>query len=263
MSTGSRIMIVEDDEIITNLISLMLEKKGYVIAEKVSAGEAAVLKSAEVNPDLVLMDINLNGLMDGITAARYIFSFFHIPVLFLTGLYDEHLLERAKASESYGYILKPFTENGVISNIEIALHNSRIHKPFLEKFGIGEPKKIMMMTETMVITDIKGRIVFVNPSACRLLDSTDTNLMMKPFKTTVQLIHEQTREQVKDLVADVVRQMLVVSHEIDTVLVTRAGKHRAVDVVARPLKDDLDKIFGVIILIKEKMPGEVPLKKVL
>jgi PAS domain S-box-containing protein len=261
MSTGSRIMIAEDDEIIANLISLILEKKGYLIAAKVSAGEEAVLKSAEVTPDLVLMDINLNGMMDGVTAARYIFSLFHLPVIFLTGLFDDHLLERAKVSEPYGYILKPFTDKGLISNIEIALHNNNIHKQFLEKFGIGDPKKIMMMTEAMIITDIKGRVIFFNPSTCRLFDQTENNMIMKPFKNTVVLFNEKTREQLKDLVVDVVRQILVVSHEVDTMLVTKSGKQKPVSVVASPLKDDQNELLGVIILIKEKVPVEVEPKK--
>jgi len=260
MSTGSRIMIAEDDEIIANLISLILEKKGYLIAAKVSAGEEAVLKSAEVTPDLVLMDINLNGMMDGVTAARYIFSLFHLPVIFLTGLFDDHLLERAKVSEPYGYILKPFTDKGLISNIEIALHNNNIHKQFLEKFGIGDPKKIMTMAESMIITDIKGRLIFFNPSACRLLDQPENNLMMKPFKTTVQLVNEQTREQLKDPVSDVVRQMLAVSYEVNTMLVTKSGKQKPVSVVARPLMDDLNILAGVVIQIRERVPKEVQTK---
>jgi CheY-like chemotaxis protein len=260
MSAGSRIMIVEDDEIIADLISLMLEKKGYLTTATISAGEVALLKSVEMNPDLVLMDINLNGMMDGITAARYIFSLFHVPVIFLTGLFDEHLLERAKASESYGYIMKPFTENTLISNIEIALHNNSIHKQFLEKSGIGDPKKIMTMAEALIITDMKGRVIFFNPSACRLLDLAENNLMMKTFRNVVQLINGKTREQVKDPVVDVIRQKLVVSHEGSTILVTKSAKQKPVSVDARPLNDDQNHIIGVSILLKEMIPVERQIK---
>lgn len=263
MSAGSRIMIVEDDEIIADLISLMLEKKGYLTTATISAGEVALLKSAEMNPDLVLMDINLNGMMDGITAARYIFSLFHIPVIFLTGLYDERLLERAKVSESYGYIMKPFTENTLISNIEIALHNNTIHKKFLEKFGIGDPKKIMTMGEAMIVVDMKGRVIFFNPSACRLLDLAEANLIMKPFRNVVQLINGETREQARDPVADVIRQKLIVSHEGTTILVTKSAKQKPVSIDARPLNDDQNHIIGVSILIKEIVPAELQIKRVI
>jgi PAS domain S-box-containing protein len=262
MSTGSRIMIVEDDEIIVNLISFMLEKKGYTTAAKVSTGEEAVLKSAEVNPDLVLMDINLNGLMDGITAARYIFSLFHIPVLFLTGLFDDTLLERAKASEPYGYLLKPVTEKELVSSIEIALHNHAIHKSFLEKFGLGDPKKTMDSAEAIIITDLKDRIVFFNTSACRLLDQMDNDLIMKPLKNTVQLINGQTSEQLRDPVFEVVRQKIVVSYESNTVLVTKSGKPKPVGVSARPLLDDQNELIGVIIQIREKTVAEAHPPKV-
>ena len=82
MTVAARIMIFEDDEIIASLITRILEKNGYTIAAKVSSGEESILRSSEVIPDLTLMDIHLNGLMDGITAARFIFSIFRFPVIF-------------------------------------------------------------------------------------------------------------------------------------------------------------------------------------
>ena len=77
-----RILIVEDDEIICNLITTMLEKKGYAVVGKISSGEEAIVKAAELEPDLVLMDIHLEGVMDGVAAARYIFQLFHYPDCF-------------------------------------------------------------------------------------------------------------------------------------------------------------------------------------
>jgi len=79
MAPIPRILIVEDDEIICNLITTMLERRGYSVVGRISSGEEAIVKAAELEPDLVLMDINLSGQMDGVSAARYIFPALPVP----------------------------------------------------------------------------------------------------------------------------------------------------------------------------------------
>lgn len=257
MTAGSRIMVVEDDEIISNLITLILEKKGFHIAARVSSGEEAVLRSADAFPDLILMDINLNGLMDGITAGKYIFSLFHVPIIFLTGLCDDQLLERAKAAQPYGYIIKPFTEKELVSNITIALHNHEIRKQFFDKFIMGDTKKILTALDSVIVTDLKGRIVFFNPYTIRLLEMSENELMMVPSKSVLTLVNDQTNELLPDPVPAVVDQMLVVTYEFNTVLVTRNGRQKPVSVTVRPFKDEKNDLIGIIILIKEKTLAQI------
>ena len=257
MAAAHQIMVVEDDEIIANLITLLLEKNGYHVAAKVSSGEDAVLRAADLHPDLILMDINLNGLMDGITAARFIFSLFHFPVIFLTGFCDEHLIDRAKDAQPYGYILKPFTENDLTSNITLALHNHEIRKQYLDKFVVGDTKKILTALEAVVVTDLKGRIVYINPYTTRLLELPEQELMMIPSKTNITLINSQTQEPIRDPVPEVVQQMLVVTFEFNTALVTRTGKQKPVSVIVRPLKDDQNELFGVVLIIREKTLSQI------
>lgn len=257
MTAAHQIMVVEDDEIIANLITLILERKGYHVTGKVSSGEEAVIRAADLHPDLVLMDINLNGLMDGITAARFIFSLFHFPVIFLTGYCDDHLLERAKSAQPYGYILKPFNENELVSNITLALHNHEIRVQYLDKFVVGDTKKILTALEAVIVTDLKGRIVFINPYTTRLLELSENDLMMKSSKTAITLINTQTHDPVTDPIPEVVEQMLVVTHEFNTALVTHNGKQKPVSVTVRPLKDDQNDLFGVVMILREKTLSEI------
>jgi len=257
MTAARQILVVEDDEIIANLITLILEKKGYHVSGKVSSGEDAVIRAADLHPDLVLMDINLSGLMDGITAARFIYSLFHFPVIFLTGYCDEHLLERAKAAQPYGYLIKPFTENELISNIALALHNHEIRSQYLDRFVIGDTKKILTALEAVIVTDLKGRIVFINPYTTRLLELPEKDLMMKSSKTMITLINTQTKDPVIDPVPEVVQQMIVVTHETNTALVTHNGKQKPVSVTVRPLKDDQNELFGVIVILREKTLSQI------
>ena len=122
----AQILIAEDDGIVALDIKSRLQVLGYSVAASVASGKEAILKAKADNPDLVLMDIHLQGEMDGIEAAGQIQSQLNIPVVYLTAYADEKLLERAKITEPFGYILKPFEERGLHSTIEIALYKYKM-----------------------------------------------------------------------------------------------------------------------------------------
>lgn len=125
MITQARIMIVEDEEIVADDIRTSLEKMGYAVCAVAATGEEAVKKAVETRPDLVLSDIMLQGAMDGTQAAEQIRAQVNIPVIYLTAYADGETLERAKITEPYGYIIKPFQDREVQIAIEIALYKSR------------------------------------------------------------------------------------------------------------------------------------------
>ena len=257
MAAPVRILIVEDDEIISNLISVILEKKGYAVAGKVTSGEDAIMRAAELQPDLVLMDISLSGAFDGITAAQYIYTIFRIPVIFLTGQCDDAILARAKATEPYGFLLKPFTSNEIVSNIEIALYNHGIRKRYFDKAALWDMNKIMAALEAVLITDTKGRIIFLNPYSCRLLDVLEKDALAKPLRKVLILVNKQTGERINDPALDVLKDKIAVSYELNTVLVSLANKKRFVALTARPVKDDKNEMIGVSIQIREKTLTEI------
>jgi len=261
MAPIPRIFIVEDDEIISNLITTMLERKGYSVVGKVGSGEEAIRQVAELEPDLVIMDINLSGQLDGIATARYIFQLFHYPIIFLTGMYDESLLERAKGAQPLGYILKPFTDKELGSNVELALYNHAFRKKFLDAYPIGVPKKIMMALDAILVLDLKGRIVFFNPYTSRILDLPENQILMHHWREVMMLVHDQTGEELKDPVPEVVKQMLVVTNEFNTAIVTRSNKSRKVSVIVRPIKDDHNELIGLLMLIREKTLDQIKMAK--
>nr|WP_242035585.1 MULTISPECIES: ATP-binding protein [unclassified Leptolyngbya] len=114
-------MIVEDERVVARDIEKRLKKLGYVVSESVASGEEAIAKVAELRPDLVLMDIRLKGHMDGIEAAEQIRTDFDTPVIYLTAYADDATLQRAKVTEPFGYIVKPFDERDLQVAIEVAL----------------------------------------------------------------------------------------------------------------------------------------------
>ncbi len=120
--SNKKILIVEDESIIAEDISDSLISRGYSITGIVYSGEEAIEHAAEFRPDLVLMDVNLQGEIDGITAAEEIRARFQIPVVYLTAYADENTLRRVNATKPFGYIVKPFEEKNLHTTIQIALH---------------------------------------------------------------------------------------------------------------------------------------------
>ena len=133
-----RIMVVEDEGITAMRIQKSLEKMGYIVTSTLFSGEEAVKKASEDKPNLVLMDIILEGKMDGIEAAGHIHSRDNIPVVYLTALSDEEMMKRIKETRPFGYIVKPFDERELSIVVEIAFYKHemeqrlRQHKDELE-----------------------------------------------------------------------------------------------------------------------------------
>ena len=133
MLNKAKIIIAEDENIIAKDIQKTLERLGYEVLRTVRSGEAIIKNTEELKPDLVLMDIILDGEMNGIEAAEKIMNVFHIPVIYLTALADNETLQRAKITEPFGYVLKPFDERSLHSSIEMALYKHKINFQLKER----------------------------------------------------------------------------------------------------------------------------------
>lgn len=160
----SQILIAEDENIVALDIQEALKGAQYDVLGIVSSGRDAVKTASERKPDLVLMDIRLKGEVDGVQAATQIREKYDIPVIYLTAYSDENTLQRAKLTEPYGYLLKPFEKEALHTTIEMALHKHKTERELKESRrwlaailrGIGD---------AVVATDAHGRITFMNPVA--------------------------------------------------------------------------------------------------
>lgn len=123
-----KILVVEDESIIALNIKKKLKSFGYTVPAIVSTGEEAIKMTEITFPDLILMDVMLKGDMDGVQAIEEIRKRFDIPVIYLTAYSDDEVLERAKLTQPYGYIVKPFKANDLRTNIEIALYKHKMEK---------------------------------------------------------------------------------------------------------------------------------------
>ncbi|HXX64774.1 MAG TPA: response regulator, partial [Bacteroidota bacterium] len=158
---AARILLVEDENIVARDICSRLGTFGYDVIPPVATGEEALAHARVHRPDLVLMDIMLRGPMDGIEAAQQLRRELDIPVVYLTAYVDDKNLQRAKVTEPFGYLLKPFEERELHITIEIALYKHRIEQQLRESNAFNE-LLIQTIPFGMDIVDEEGRILFVS-----------------------------------------------------------------------------------------------------
>jgi signal transduction histidine kinase len=191
--TRARILVVEDERIVAKDISKRLSDLGYKVVASVSSGEAAIETAREAQPDLVLMDVQLKGQVDGIEAAEKIRLDYNIPVIYLTAYADENTLQRAKVTEPFGYIIKPFDERDLHAAIEIALRRrlaeSAVRVALEKERELGELKSRFW---SMVAHEFRRPMTDISASA-QLLEQYSHQLPEAKRREYLYLIQEAVR----------------------------------------------------------------------
>ena len=162
-----RILVVEDELLVARDIAEQLTLLGYQPIGHTATGEEALQLAAQHRPDLVLMDIQLAGAMDGIAAALALRTQMSVPVVFLTAFDADDILARAKLAEPYGYLLKPFSERELRTVLEMALYKCQVEARLRES---AERTQAILdnMVDGVVTLNTQGRVESCNPAACRI-----------------------------------------------------------------------------------------------
>ena len=161
---SARILVIEDDHIVARDIQRQLTRIGHTVVWSTSHGDDTLLLTLRTQPDLVLMDIRLEGDTDGVDAACRIRDECHVPVVFLTAYADDETERRASQAGSFGYILKPFEELQLRTIVKMALNKRRAERKLREseRRFVATPSSI---GDAVVATDGEGRITFMNSVA--------------------------------------------------------------------------------------------------
>lgn len=186
-----RLYIVEDERIIAIDLQRRLERLGYEICGTDASGEAALIGIEKQRPDLVLMDIVLQGEIDGIDVAIQIKANYNIPVIFLTAYTDSKTLDRAKAASPLGYILKPFKERELATMLEMALFKSVADSRIREKEQLFSAI-LNSTTDAILVIGPHKEILFMNPEAEQLLEVTDQVARNRSVKELFTLFDMET-----------------------------------------------------------------------
>nr|HPN11629.1 PAS domain S-box protein [Spirochaetota bacterium] len=152
------------DELVTmELIREVLQSRGYAVTDAAANGDDALASIERETPDLILMDIRIKGGLDGIELTRIVNEKYRVPVIYLTAFADRKTVERAKTAESYGYLIKPFGEMELVTNIEIALYKHRLDR----RLRVSENRYRSLfetMKDAVYTHDMSGKILDFNPA---------------------------------------------------------------------------------------------------
>lgn len=246
----AKIMVVEDEGIIAQDIKNCLENLGYVVPDVVYTGRDAIERAEALHPDLVLMDIVLKGEMDGIETAAEIRERFSIPIVYLTAYEDDKTLKRAKLTEPLGYILKPFEERYLRSNIEMALYKHKMELKLREnERWLGTI--LRSVGDAVVVTDSLGNVRFMNPVAEVLTGWNFNDAYGKNLKEIFNIVNENTKAPVENPVAKVLHDNVVLGRSNHSILISRTGNEISVDHSAAPIRDEKGNITGVVLIIND------------
>lgn len=248
----AKLLIVEDEGIVALNIERRLEGLGYTIVGNVSSGEEAINVAEETCPDLVLMDIKLEGNVDGIEAAKQIRNRFQIPVVYLTAYTNEETLNRAKLTEPYGYILKPFEARDLATTIEVALYKHQMEKQLREREQ-WLATTLMSIGDAVITTDSEGLVTFMNPVAEALTRWSLEEVMGNDLSCVFRTINEKTRAVVENPVTQALRDGTIVGIENHTLLITKDGTEIPINDSAAPIKNEWGKILGAVLVFHDNI----------
>ncbi|MCC5657138.1 response regulator [Nostoc sp. XA010] len=248
--TKGKILVVEDEAIVAKDLQHRLIKFGYRVPAIASSPEEAINKAVEISPDLVLMDIKLKGSMDGIEAAEEIYKRLDIPVIYLTAYADENTLIRAKITEPFAYLIKPFKERELQINIEISLtkhslkRQLKVNKKWLDAL-------LKSISDGVIASDMQELITFMNPVAENLTGWKQEEAYGRNSSEIFNIANAETHNSIESPIIKVLQNGMIVSIPAETILITKDGGEIPIDDSVAPIKDDQDNITGAVLVFRD------------
>ncbi len=238
MEEKQKILVVEDLKHESEYIQLKLGALGYEVCGSTTFGEEAVELALKTAPDLVLMDIILSGDMDGIEAAEHIQQSVNIPIVYLTAYADEPLLNRAKITVPYGYLLKPFEQRELHCAVEVALYKHKVEKEIREQRELYSIT-LSSITEAIITTDRHGLITNINPVAELLTGWSSRDAFGRAMEDVFHVVEEKTKESIDGITVP------------DSLLIKKDGSKIPIEKNAAPIYDDKGNVYGFVTVFND------------
>jgi hypothetical protein len=245
-----RVLIVEDERVVARDIKDCLEALGYEVLAMVASGEAAIVKARQLRPDVVLMDIRLEGEMDGTEAGQIIWHELQIPIIYATGYSDQATVDRATETEPFGYILKPIRERDLYIAIRTALQRHRQEVHLRQEYEYIATI-LTAIGDGVIVTDAQSRVRFLNLVAELLTGWQLQEAINRPLLDIFLLLHEQTQQPIDNPVAKVLQTGKTIYLVDPALLVTKDGRHIPIADSAAPLKDEAGNMTGVVVVFRD------------
>jgi two-component system, cell cycle sensor histidine kinase and response regulator CckA len=244
------ILIVEDEGLIALDLKRKLEQVGYIVPMIADNANDALLGVESLRPDLVLMDIRLQGPQDGVEAADQIRRQFHVPVMFVTAHADKETLDRARITEPFGYIVKPFHGVDFRPQIEIALWKHKME----QKLRVSEAwlsTTFRNVADALIATDSEGNIAFMNTPAAQLTGWDCAESKGKPLLDVFQVFDEITNLPVVHPLDDIYDGRELATGPRTLKLTQRGGEEPILVEAELSANRDEGSLLGVIVVFRD------------
>ena len=243
------ILVVEDERLVADDIAESLGRMGYDVVGTAASSAECMAHAERQCPDLVLMDIRIEGTLDGIETAELLRSRFDVPVIFLTAFADAATVARAKQTEAHGYILKPFRAGELKSAVEIALHKHAMELELkLREHWLSTT--LRAIGDAVMAVDSEGHVKFANPVAEGLIGERTEDMLGRTLKEVFRPIDERTREPIPLPTPAEVASGKPFELQEGAALVSASGEHPIEDSFS-PIVDDRGKLLGSVIVFRD------------
>ncbi len=246
--TGPQILVVEDENIVAKDIEHRLKALGYHVSALASSGEEALKRAQETSPDLVLMDIRLKGAMDGVETAEELRRRFNIPVVYLTAYADANTLRRAKVTEPFGYILKPFEERELYTCIEVALYKHQMER------RLKESEQWLVTTlhcigDAVMATDVAGRVKFLNPVAEDLTGWKQADAVEHSFPDVFHILAPEDLPEIE--LERVLGELQLRDGPHEAILMAKTGCATPIEYRAASIRSESGHGIGMVLVFRD------------
>jgi PAS domain S-box-containing protein len=247
--TKEKILVVEDEGLVAMSLKKSLEDLGYEVPATAAAADEAIKKIAKESPDLILMDIRLKGDIDGIEAANQIRKTSQVPIVYLTAHSDEKTLSRAKQSEPFGYIVKPYEVKSLHSTIEMALQKAAAQSEVTQKKN-KLASILRCISEGVLVFDLKGAIDYINPAGREFVGYTSTKDRIYGGIAEIAKFRTLHEEEAVDLPLDkVISDAAPIT--IENLWLDRKDTSVPVDITVGPVSSERGVVNGIVLTIRD------------
>lgn len=246
----ARILVVEDHRIIAWNIQESLETLGHEVIRCVSSSADAIQLAQQERPDLILMDVRLEGDIDGIQAATHIQQQVHVPIIYLTAHAEPQTIQRAIATHPYGYLLKPIHLPELHTAVEMALHRHQLEQQ-LEATQQWLATTLNSIGDGTIAVDQTGRIIFMNPAAEKLTGWSQQDAIGRSVETVLQLVSATTGQAIGNPLRQCLSEGIQIFLSDDCLLIAKDGTERYIGDSATPIQTPDRDIVGSVLVFQD------------
>ena len=245
-----KILIVEDESIVAMDLKQRLIAMDYEVTATVSNGAAAIEQVSACLPNLILMDIQIKGDIDGIETSHKIQEQFDVPIVFLTANSDAVTVERAKSTGPLAYLLKPFEDRDLRTTIEIALYRFQLEQK-LKASESWLQAVLKSISDAVIASDIEGRVVFINSIAEHITGWESNQAKNMDSDKLMKLVIEDTEKPVNNPIKQCLRDGIIVGWTNHTNLENSSGQKIPIEFSAAPIQNNQGTQVGCVMVFRD------------